>query len=285
MRYEKPVRVASLLAASLAAALLAGCGGSPSDAVALESVAQAATRTAEARTSRFEQRTRMDVGGRIVEVHSRGTYDYERQRARMTVSMPPAGEVETIVDGTVFYMRLPAALAGTAQAGGKKWLRLDLEAAGDPELAAAVQAQQQRTPAQILDFLEAAAGTIEQVGTEEVRGVATTRYRAALDARKAAEAQLEAVPEEQREQVRKTVEASLAQLGSTSMPVDLWVDAEGRLRRLETAATVPAGAKGAATSLSMSMELFDFGVAVDAEPPPAAEVVDISRGTGGAPDN
>lgn len=94
-------------------------------------------------------------------------------------------------------------------------------------------------PARFLEQLRDEAGSVTQVGEEEVRGAATTRYRAEVDAAAVAVAGVD--PDE-------------------ATTVDVWVDEEDRLRRVE------AG--------DMVVELWDFGTPVEAEEP--ADVTDGS---------
>lgn len=98
------------------------------------------------------------------------------------------------------------------------------------------------TPDRILSVLRASSKEVEEVGHEEVRGVETTHYRAHLDPQKY-ELYSDGEPTEQ--------------------VVDAWVDDAGLVRRL----SMPEGAG------TMTFELFDFGVKVEVEAPPADEIV------------
>jgi hypothetical protein len=98
------------------------------------------------------------------------------------------------------------------------------------------------TPERILSVLRASSKEVEEVGREEVRGVETTHYRAHLDPQKY-ELYSDGEPTEQ--------------------IVDAWVDEAGLARRL----SMPEGAG------TMTFELFDFGVKVEVEAPPADEIV------------
>lgn len=278
------MRLAALLGCLVAAVVLAGCGGSTRDSVSLDSVAHAATRTAEAGSSRFELRMTMDTGGQSVAMSASGAFDYDGQRGRMTMQMPElGGSFEVLFDGTVLFMRMPEAQA-TQLPGGKRWLKVDLQRLGGlagADVGALMQMQRQQNPAQLLDYLKSVEGSAQQLGREEVRGVATTHYRATMDLRKALDLQLEALPEEQRAALRAQLEHALATVAQQGgIPIDVWVDDDGVARRMAMKLAMAAGA-GAAATMEMSMDLFDFGVDVDVDHPRAGEVLDFAALVGG----
>jgi hypothetical protein len=135
-------------------------------------------------------------------------------------------------------------------------------------------------PTGVLDMLRGVSGTVQQVGIEEVRGAVTTHYFLLLDLAQAAES--EDVPPE----VRKELQDQLATLGIAmpAIPTDVWIDDDGRLRKMEMVmdfGDLMGGflGEGDAPSMSMTMsvELYDFGVAVDVEPPPADEIVPLDE--------
>ena len=116
-----------------------------------------------------------------------------------------------------------------------------------------------------------------RVGTEDVRGSATTHYRAVVDLNKAAD---------QSPTARDAIKSTVKLLGSSSMPVDVWVDAQGRVRRMKyvvdlSKSKVTASTASVPGSVTFTLELFDFGVPVQAVVPPADQVVDLSALSGG----
>ena len=104
-------------------------------------------------------------------------------------------------------------------------------------------------PAQMLTYLNAASDSIHRVGTQTVRGVATTRYHVVLDLFKVA-AQ---APAAQQAAVRRTFAHEVKLLGTHTMPIDVWIDSSGLVRREQIAIplkapSIPAGASMAMTS-------------------------------------
>ena len=97
------------------------------------------------------------------------------------------------------------------------------------------------SPDRLLKELIKSSKRVENLGSQDIRGVATTHYRAQLDA---AKLEIDANRDE--------------------VAVDAWIDKQGLPRRVR----VPLGAEGAAI-----IDLFDFGVPVDVKAPPASEIV------------
>ena len=232
------MRVRTSVGAVAIALTLAGCGG---DDVALDSVADAASKTTAAGSSRVAATTRMEMEAlpRPVEIEMDGAVDYERQTGRYSIDMSDMAEAlggeagdpslfrgEMIQERLVMYMRLPAMTRGLP--GGKEWLKTDLEAAGKSQGIDISQFQQASgggDPAQFLQYLRG-AGRVEERGEEEVRGVQTTRYHAVVKL----DDVVENAPAEQREALEKTMRNLERQLETDELPVDVWLDDDGRVR-------------------------------------------------------
>jgi hypothetical protein len=61
------------------------------------------------------------------------------------------------------------------------------------------------------------------------------------------------------------------------VPKEVWVDDDGLVRRMKLAYDDMRFAAGQRGDMAMTMELYDFGVDADVEPPPARQVVDIEQ--------
>ncbi len=116
-------------------------------------------------------------------------------------------------------------------------------------------------PGGTLDALRG-AGDVEKVGTDTLRGVETTHYRATIDPQKA----LDKTPADLRDKVQQ----GLDQLGG-SIPVDVWIDGDGQTRKI----TMDIDAKTG--TVATTMEYYDFGTEVDVSAPPADDVFDSPR--------
>jgi hypothetical protein len=145
-----------------------------------------------------------------------------------------------------------------------RWVAMDL---GEEGRFGQLGAFDRTDPAQALAYLEA-ADDVEEIGTEEVRGAETTHYRLTVDLRKAAEGSPE---------YRAVIEQSLQAGGTAEVPTEVWVDEDGRVRRVRMVyADVPTP-DGEAADVTVTTELYDFGADVDVEPPPRDQVLNMDQ--------
>jgi hypothetical protein len=272
-------RSAALL--SLLAVLAAGCGAAgTTDSAAPDPVARAASRTAAVGSSRVEFTLSMRGGGQSFDAKGSGAFEYARPHGFLTFEMtlPEVGDVRMdmrLVDKKVF-VRLPA-VAGQALPAGKEWLGLDLEKSLQQQGLGTLDFTRQQDPSQLLRYLRAASEGVTEAGYDEVRGVPVIRYTGRLDLRKAIDAGLDELgrTEAEREQARKGIETMLEQLGTPTMPFEVFIGDDGLLRRLTL--TMSMQVQGQRLELSTQMDYFDFGVPVVVTAPPAATVHDVTR--------
>jgi hypothetical protein len=200
------------------------------------------------------------------DVAGSGVVDLVGGNADLTLSIPlfdrlgGGGTIEQRIVSRVVYTKLPAAVLRKAQVPTTiRWLSLDLRA---PALERLALAQSQVDPAGELALLGAVSGAVRTVGTESVRGVPTTRYAVRID------------PEE------PVAAAKLRRLGSVldsgPVVVEVWLDADGRARRVVTsfplAAPVDPHATGPDATMRVQSDYYAFGVPVRVVAPPPAEV-------------
>jgi hypothetical protein len=278
--------LAVLLVALLMVAAACGSGEDASapkdDASPQAEVAAAAGKTADAGSYRAEFALTMDGAipgspGRRVAMDGEGVFDAKAQSGRMKFDMSEFakavgaqdfGDMEIVMERFVMYMKFP--LLQQLQPGMKPWIRFDLRklAAQQGLDLAGLQQVNQSDPRQALLYLRAASGPVDEVGDEDVRDVATTHYRMTVDLEKVAK-----VDPEQRENVERVIEQS----GVREVPTEVWVDDDGLVRRMKLAYDDMRFAAGQRGDMAMTMELYDFGVDADVEPPPARQVVDIEQ--------
>jgi hypothetical protein len=236
-------------------------------------IADAAAKTAAARSARVATTVRVSDPGRgQVRFEGEGAFDFERRRGEMTLRLleGEAGafgnESKAVFADASIYYRLPAG----ALPGGARWIRLDLQNVADAtgvDFGPLVQGSQ-ADPSQYLLWLGALGPGVTKITEEEIRGVPTTRYRAVVDL-ELLEGQ---APPGKEAEWGAYVQALRDRLGVDFIPVEVWVDGDGLVRRLYHEHGF--GAEG--TSATVTTELFDFGVAVNAKVPPPGQVAAMS---------
>jgi hypothetical protein len=88
-------------------------------------------------------------------------------------------------------------------------------------------------------------------------------------------------PAEQREPVRTQIRALKQRANVEKVPVEVWVDEDGLVRREVLRYEDMRFAPGQTGDMTIRMELYDFGVTVDVEPPPGDQVTDLGELLGG----
>ena len=175
--------------------------------------------------------------------------------------------IDTVITGNVLYMRSPV-FAQLHLSGDKQWVKLDLaQLARQRGIDLSSLANTSPTPTSALSYLRG-SGKVEEVGHESIDGVDTTHYKAIVDLRKAAANTDEAT----REALRRVIQTS----GVKKLPIDVWIDGKGFVRKVQYA----QGA-GSGKAVKVTMNLHDYGKPVTVKPPPADSVVDLGKALGG----
>jgi hypothetical protein len=276
-------------------ALLTACGGGGSPAGSGPLAAKPAAKVAReapdvtraAGTSRYEYEmtystTGSPIGDSSWTASGTGTYDYARQigDGRMTTVDPqfPMPPQETVFTNNVLYQR---------NVGESRWQKFDFSQLVNTPIG-------QHDPSQQLDLLRGISDDVREVGTAQVRGEQVRQYAITIDPQRLAAASGVVVD-------GGLVQAALQAAGP--MPGQVFVDSDGRVRRLE----VDIESKGAdlaaspemsrifgdnpqvqdmlrnrRTTSSVSVEYFDFGVPVTAQEPDPSQV-DTGRAIPGLP--
>lgn len=284
-----PVRVKAagraLLLALLALALALPLNGCGKEDLSLETVATAADATSRSGSFRMTMDMRFEspsVGTMKIDGH--GEYDIRRGRARLIQDFGSiaeqfgedgdGAEMEFLFADSAMYLRAPEALGEEqlADMDGKRWLKFDLRKAGREAGVDVSQLMQQmnNSPERMLDQLRAVSGELEKLGSEEVRGVETTRYRTTVDVRKLPEV----VPAKLRPLMRKATKEMVDGLGGPTYPIELWIGEDDLVRRERHFMTIRED--GERVKATMTMEMFDFGARVEVEPPPDKDVHDAT---------
>jgi hypothetical protein len=255
----------ALVWVALAGLLVACTGDRPEDLID-----RAPEALEQAETSRFEMLvTSVSEAGEQPPFRAEGEQDLVDGRMRMSFDLGDEGSrTETLLDGNIIYLRAPLFALFTGDP--ETWIRIDLEEAGtdaglDPDQLVPTDAG----PAALLQQLRGAAEDIEELGDEEIRGVSTRHLRVTVVSERA----IAQAPEELREQLRTYAEATGL---PATYPMEVWIDDDGLPRRIRTVLEIDDAVQGTITQQT-TLELYDFGVSVDLDPPAGDAVVDLAE--------
>jgi len=211
--------------------IAAGCGSEPSS---LQGSGDALKDASSSRVElKLEGKGMIDWGL----MRSTGSIDYANSRGELvfTGKSDSTPEARALIVGRDSYL-------GAKVGDTMYWVKQSGEStrAADRFMPGATG----MSPDRLLKDLIKASNKVEKLGSEEIRGVTTTHYRAHLD------------------------KSKLGIDGKQNQPgvVDAWIDEQGLPRRVR----VPYGGEDGPVAIA---DLFDFGVSVDVEAPPASEIV------------
>ena len=156
--------------------------------------------------------------------------------------------------------------------GLKPWVEMDLDSYYREQYGMSFSEMQTSNPTDPTQQLKVLrdAGSVEKIGKEKIRGASAIHYRAVIDLKKAAA--------QEDPEVRKAYDKMIEQMGTGTLPMDVWLDKQGRARRVQmdmtTKVPVPAADPAAAETTTeekvrmvMTEDIYDFGVPVNISPP------------------
>ncbi|MGW2207760.1 hypothetical protein [Streptomyces sp. NPDC001781] len=239
-----------------AAAGVNGAGGEPVAVLRHAADALRAAGTARATTS-----MEMATGGTRVTVRGRGVYDFERRLGELTVVLPadPTGTpehrpiTELLAPGALFMKNRGAGVP----AG--KWVRVEAATALDGNLVTG-GATDPYAAAEVLRGTR----TASYVGRTSVGGAAVRHYRGTADLAGAARAASAGN--------RAPLAAAAKGFATAEVPFDVYLDDEGRVRKLRQRFSFVNGRRAAAVAVTSTTLLHAFGTEVDVTLPRDADI-------------
>jgi hypothetical protein len=271
----KTDRRAWVAGALVAATLLTGCGAAASSTTTTTAtgtgakanpVLDAYQKTLADKTATMTlNETVTGASAGPVTISGTGQVDFTTGAAQFAVTVPTAGTINMRLLKPMLYMQLPSADASALPAG-KSWVSIDLDKLAH-SVAGTSLAQLSNSAdlgTNMLSSLNAvSAAGITTVGPATIGGVPTTEYSATIDFSKAAA--------QDNPQVRAALQHIGSQFHLTTVPVQVWIDAQGQVR--QTSIQESLTVKGAPTEVQVTVGLSNLGAPVDVVPPPANETI------------
>jgi len=219
---------------------------------------------AASRTEGESMRMRFSMGATSSEgtfsASGEGVVTADNTRGELEMKMEMEGEPETIrmlirnIDDDFWY-RMPQ--VDQLLPPGKRWIH---------EVDTVTPAQS-LTPSEFAAFL-AKADDVEEVGETRVRDQQTTHYRGMVDVEELGDE----IGGETKERLERAIEQANPEPGQkVGFPVEAWISDDGLPVRM----SFKCG--NATESFDMTIDVLEYGVPVEVEPPPASKTIEQSE--------
>ena len=233
---------AAAIAAAVAAVLVVVLtSGNSTPSLGSNTIARAASVTSGAPGYRFSLTLGVTAAGQSISVQAAGSAT-DRPQQELSMTMTSGGEAIQAVEAPPWEY---VSVNGT-------WYKINRDVVqqtiGDGGVTPAGS-----DPSQLLAFL-GATGTVTTVGSAQIGGVATTHYHAVtyLDRYAAT------VPASERQAASAAMATLQQETGVTTLPIDVWIDAQHRVRQIVISLSGICPQAGSA-SVTITMDLFDYG--------------------------
>lgn len=295
--------VAIPAASALAALGVTACGsGGSGDATVVQAAAtpqfltEAADRTATVESGRFEMSIDVPASDEVpngFSIKGAGAFDLENHRSQTTIDMSGLldaakdtegaemlalfgdGKFDVITDGDVVYVHAGFLSAFLGGDDSKPWVKIPAEQ-GDA-VASDVSGGLADATA-LLDLLRDQGATVTDEGQADVNGQSTHHFKATISVADA----LAAAPADRSAKAQELIDQLGSQAGDADVPLDVFVDDQGFVRRMQLTiqgdafATLagPDSAAGGPEQMTFTVDFLDLGESVDIQLPPADQVSD-----------
>ncbi len=276
------IRVA---AATFVVALGAAACGSSGSAVSTEPVhvvETAYTATLNAKTAKVAftesiKSSSTSGSSESATVTGSGLMNLSNQDFELTVNAPSGGTEEVLETGSVEYLQVPPA-SRSQVTGNKPWESINLNQVDEAKVGKSfsqLSSVNSDNPTQALSNLADVSDNVTKVGAATIDGTATIEYRAAVNLTK--EAAKVKSKDGSRAALAITQEAQ--DLGTHTLPVNVWVQANGLVRQIGEEVPIPAASTGATNGsgrATITLTFSDFGTPAPLTPPPSSQVANIT---------
>lgn len=274
MRAVSKGLLAAMAAVVCFATVASGCGSSSKSSSTSSSgaVIRAADTTAQVAGYRLAGTMTINSArtGRV-SLAVAGTFNHHDGVGQMTTAFEVGRnrlQLSELISHLSVYLRTSTIPTLAKATGGKPWVKLDV---GGETGALGLSALPTSTdPTQFVDYLRAVSSSTKPLGTLMVRGVETNGYRATVDL----DRYPNLVAPSQRAAVARGVKSLETATGVHTIPMDVWVDRGGLVRRLGM--SFAECAQGTTFVFSMDVDLYDFGTQANPRIPAASQVYDLT---------
>lgn len=219
----------------------------------------------------------MDVSvmGQHITGTGRGEVSLQDQRQHVTFDlsgMPGLSgggvSMEEILDGSTLYLRSSA----LQQVPGMTtdWISMDLDHIAPGLQGLASVGTGQSDPTSAFGYLRGVKDA-HVVGTEEIHGVETTHYSGTLDLADATRH----LPAKLRAAYRSALRQLQGTISGLTIPFDVWIDGDGRLRRMSYRID-SSGSTTGAFSMQATIDVTAYADHITVHVPPASDVTDAT---------
>ncbi|MEU7556255.1 hypothetical protein AB0B01_28675 [Streptomyces sp. NPDC044571] len=262
-RRGRPGEAVLAFGVAAAVAVMSGCGGAASGddrppADPAETVRAAADLLTKTGSAQVRTAMEMASGGTRVTIRGEGGVDFKNRMGQLLVMLPAdaAGKDE---HRPITELLVPGALYMKNRGAGvpdDKWVRVDTTTLADGNLVTGGATD----PVAAAELLRGAQ-EVTYVGETEVGGAKVRHYRGTTDIARAARS---ASP-----QVKGALEAAAKGFGKDTVPFDVYLDEEGRMRKVRHRFTY---VNNGVIDVSSTTLLYGFGTPVTVVLPASGDI-------------
>jgi hypothetical protein len=291
MRRGRWTGIAAAVVVAAVAAVTAGCGGGTSNALSLDPIAAAATKTQHAGAARIRFSVAFSSSqlhaGKMLHLSGAGAIDGTSseltfnlgsllRQAKLSGGLVPPATMARLAHSSLkaiflqqngdYVLYLGADALSANLPGGKHWVELDISKLGKSaglDLGKLMSGGQLQ-PSDLLSMLKGDGAEIRSLGPATVDGAATTHYRVTIDVAKALQAK-----------GLSPLLGGMAAAKLPKIPVDVWIGKDGLVHRIALSSSVRR--HGASQRLEVRLDVYDYGADVTIAAPPSSDVFDATQ--------
>jgi hypothetical protein len=265
---------------ALAAAVmiaLAGCGSSATStktsakADADSAVVRAADVTGSSSGYRFQATMTITATSTPIKAAISGTILSASNRGELAVHESVLGHslnVSERYSGKTYWLSA-SSVPGASKLTDKPWLTYNIGSTLN-QLGIGGLPSGGSNPAQFLTYLRADGADAQKLGSQTIRGVATTHYAVTVNLNN----YVRRVPAADRAAARRSVQRLISTIGSSTLHMQIWIDHHDLARRLYL--SFPECVAQQHLHFGMTMDLFDFGTKAAVAVPTTSQSYDIT---------